>query len=168
MSWRIIKTILILPGTALVYVPLLIHYFSGGWPFGGSVGGTLAWIVAAALAVPAIALAATTMRLFIHQGEGTPAPWDPPTKFVVSGPYSYVRNPMLTSVIILIIAEGIAFNSTALLGWAVAFYAFNTAYFIASEEPALAQRFGRTYLSYKSAVPRWLPNRWPYEAPHGD
>ena len=104
------KTILIMPGTALVYVPLLIHYFSGGWPFGGSVGGTLAWII----------------------------------------------------------AEGIAFNATALLGWAVAFCALNTAYFIASEEPALAQRFGRAYLSYKSAVPRWLPNRRPYEAPDGD
>ncbi|WP_377510533.1 methyltransferase family protein [Octadecabacter sp. R77987] len=162
-----IKTVLILPGTALVYVPLLIHYFTGGWPFGGSVGGVTAWSIAFVLAVPAIALAATTMRLFVLQGKGTPAPWDPPTKFVVSGPYSYVRNPMLTSVMIMIAAESIAFSSFALLGWAVVFFALNTVYFIYSEEPALERRFGSVYRHYKSAVPRWVPNLRPYNAPDG-
>jgi hypothetical protein len=37
--------------------------------------------------VPALSLAAITMRLFVTEGDGTPAPWDPPLKFVVSGPY---------------------------------------------------------------------------------
>ncbi|PHQ86901.1 MAG: RemK protein [Thalassobium sp.] len=165
MFWRVTKTVLILPGTVLVYVPLLIHYLTGGWPFGGPVGGVVAWSVAVILAVPALALAATTMRLFVDQGKGTPAPWDPPTKLVVSGPYRYVRNPMLTSVMVFIIAEATVLNSLALLGWAVVFFALNTVYFISSEEPALVRRFGDTYLHYKSSVPRWVPNIRPYTAP---
>jgi len=160
-----IKAVLILPGTAVVYVPLLVQYLVGGWPFGGPVGGVVAWSVAVILAVPALALAATTMRLFVDQGKGTPAPWDPPTKLVVSGPYRYVRNPMLTSVMVFIIAEATVLNSLALLGWAVVFFALNTAYFISSEEPALVRRFGDTYLHYKSSVPRWVPNIRPYTAP---
>ena len=39
MFWRMAKAVLILPGTALVYVPLLIHWLSGGWPFGAPAGG---------------------------------------------------------------------------------------------------------------------------------
>ena len=79
------KAVLILPGTALVYVPFVIQWLSGGWPFGASVGTVSQMVFAAILAVPALALAAKTMRLFVHEGEGTPAPWDPPLKFVVTG-----------------------------------------------------------------------------------
>ncbi len=100
MFWRMTKAVLILPGTALIYIPILVQCFSDQWPFGASVGTRLHWAVAAMLAVPALALAANTMKLFVLEGYGTPAPWDPPQRFVVSGPYRYVRNPMLSSFII--------------------------------------------------------------------
>ena len=119
--------------------------------------------MAAILAVPALLLAAKTMRLFVHEGEGTPAPWDPPLKFVVSGPYRYVRNPMLSAVILMILAEAVALNSLSLVGWAFFFFLLNTVYFVFVEEPGLEKRFGVTYQRYKEAVPRWVPRSRPYE-----
>ena len=163
MFWRMAKAVLILPGTALIYIPLLIHWFSGGWPFGGMVGTGLQQVVAVFLAIPAVILAAKTMAQFVHEGEGTPAPWDPPQRFVVSGPYRHVRNPMLSAVILMILAEAVALNSKFLLGWAVAFFLLNTLYFVFLEEPGLERRFGEDYVQYKAAVPRWIPILRPYE-----
>jgi protein-S-isoprenylcysteine O-methyltransferase Ste14 len=114
-----------------------------------------------------MALSAKTVSLFAREGGGTLAPWDPPKKFVVGGPYLYVRNPMLTSVNFLILAEVIALNSYALLGWATFFFALNTAYFILVEEPGLERRFGEDYRKYKSNVPRWIPNTRPYKTENG-
>ena len=165
MFWRMIKAVLILPGTALIYIPVLIQWFSDRWPFDASVGTRPHWAVAAMLAVSALALAANTMKLFVHEGHGTPAPWDPPPRFVVSGPYRYVRNPMLSSVILMILAEAVALNSPPLLGWAMVFFFLNTVYFIFIEEPGLERRFGEDYLKYKAAVPRWVPMLRPYEPP---
>ena len=159
------KAVLILPGTALIYIPLLIQWLGNGWPFSGLIGGAPGWLLAVVLAAPAFALAIKTMLLFQKEGEGTPAPWDPPRKFVVSGPYRYMRNPMLTSVIMMILAEAAALSSVALLGWAVLFFLLNTAYFAFVEEPGLERRFGDAYRHYKASVPRWIPNARPYQTP---
>ncbi len=166
MFWRMTKAVLILPGTALIYVPLFIQWLGDGWPFNRLQSGALAWVIAAILAAPAFALAIKTMTQFLHEGEGTPAPWDPPKKFVVSGPYRHMRNPMLTSVILIIIAEAVALGSLALLGWGVGFFILNTIYFAFVEEPGLARRFGKEYLDYKASVPRWIPKVQPYVPPH--
>ena len=118
MVWRMTKAVLILPGTALIYVPLFVQWLTGGWPFGGEPGGGPQLAVAATVGAPAFALAVRTMMLFAQEGRGTPAPWDPPLQFVVTGPYRYMRNPMLASVVVLILAEALATDSPALLIWA--------------------------------------------------
>src|SRR6201984_2970679 len=40
------------------------------------------------------ALALWCVFTFVFIGKGTPAPFDPPRKLVVRGPYRFVRNPM--------------------------------------------------------------------------
>jgi protein-S-isoprenylcysteine O-methyltransferase Ste14 len=40
------------------------------------------------------ALALACVTTFVARGEGTPAPFDPPRKFVAAGPYKFERNPM--------------------------------------------------------------------------
>ncbi|WP_255013418.1 isoprenylcysteine carboxylmethyltransferase family protein [Roseovarius sp. M141] len=158
------KTLLILPGTALIYVPLVIHWLGDRWPFGPMDGTGIQWVLAVILAIPALVLAVRTMVLFTREGQGTPAPWDPPRKFVVTGPYRYMRNPMLLSVILMILAEALALGSLLLLGWAVAFFLLNTVYFAVKEEPDLERRFGEDYLRYKANVPRWVPLLQPYDS----
>jgi protein-S-isoprenylcysteine O-methyltransferase Ste14 len=73
---------------------------------------------------------------------------------------------MLSSVILLILAEALATNSVPLVIWAVLFFVINTLYFALSEEPGLEQRFGESYRRYKAEVPRWVPRFSPYEPPN--
>jgi protein-S-isoprenylcysteine O-methyltransferase Ste14 len=104
-------------------------------------------------------LFARCVRLFAEAGEGTLAPWDPPRKLVVVGPYQYVRNPMISSVIVMLLGEATIFGSGLLLGLAGFIFAVNTVYFMLSEEPGLERRFGEDYRQYKKNVRRWMPRR---------
>ena len=102
-------------------------------------------------------LAVWTIRLFAHEGEGTLAPWDPPSTFVVNGPYRVVRNPMISGVIAILLGESLVLGSRGVATWAVAFALINVFYIPLLEEPMLVARFGESYREYKRTVPRWVP-----------
>jgi protein-S-isoprenylcysteine O-methyltransferase Ste14 len=108
-------------------------------------------------------LAGWTMRLFARLGQGTAAPWDPPRRLVIAGPYRYVRNPMISSVLIMLIAESLLLNSFILLVWWAIFLLGNMLYFPLREEKDLEKRFGSSYAVYKKHVPRWLPRLRPWK-----
>ena len=93
-------------------------------------------------------LAVSTVRLFPKLGNGTPAPWDPTTKLIVTGPYAYVRNPMITGVVLILTSEALMLGSLAIGIWAVVFLIINMFYFPLSEEPGLRKRFGKEYDEY--------------------
>jgi len=163
----LIKAIVILPGTALVYVPSTIFWFTRDTAYAAEMPGTslLPWLAGLPFAAAGLVLMVWTMRLFtLKGGGGTPAPWEPIRNFIVLGPYRYVRNPMLTGVILFLVAEAILFRSLPILLWALLFFVLNTVYFALSEEPQLEKRFGQAYTDYKRAVPRWLPKLTPYNA----
>jgi len=101
--------------------------------------------------------------LFTKYGEGTPAPWDPPRKLVIIGPYRYVRNPMITGVLLVLLAEALLFGSWLIAGWMLLFLLGNVIYFPFVEEKGLEKRFGDEYLKYKARVPRWIPRLTPWE-----
>ena len=98
-----------------------------------------------------------TIRLMIVSGKGTLAAWDPAKKLVVTGPYKYTRNPMISAVIICLLGESIFFGSYHLLIWSAVFFTANNIYFRLFEEPSLVKRFGREYVEYRENVPRWIP-----------
>ena len=103
--WRLIKPLLVLPGTVLVLVPGLILWATGG------PAGPLRWpsvVVGVGAGALGLGLAGWTMRLFATRGRGTPAPWDPPARLVVVGPYRHVRNPMITGVLLMLLAEALS------------------------------------------------------------
>lgn len=104
-----------------------------------------------------------TVRLFATVGQGTLAPWDAPQKLVVVGIYRYVRNPMISGVIAIMLGETLLSGSRALLVWSVVFITVNMIYIPLLEEPTLERRFGDSYREYKKHVPRWLPRRVPWE-----
>jgi protein-S-isoprenylcysteine O-methyltransferase Ste14 len=167
MKLPLIKAIIILPGTALIFVPGLIMWFSGEaethfTPLNPA--DLRLWIALVPLAL-GLALAMWTVRLFMHIGLGTPAPWDPPKKLVVHGPYRHVRNPMITSVLFILGAESLWFGSWPIAGWMLVFFVANAVYFPLKEEPDLEQRFGADYRLYKANVPRWIPRLRPWDMP---
>src|SRR5207245_127693 len=50
-------------------------------------------ILAMLVIVAGAGLAIASILTFAFIGKGTPAPFDPPRKLVVAGPYRWVRNP---------------------------------------------------------------------------
>jgi protein-S-isoprenylcysteine O-methyltransferase Ste14 len=157
---------LILPFVVLVLIPYLILRYHVA-PIAGSQGPWSSILIYAGLALIMAGLPgiAWTVSLFIRIGKGTLAPWSPTHKLVVAGPYAYVRDPMIASVIIVLLGEALFFKSWAILAWAIVAFAINHFYFIYSEEPGLSRRFGEEYEVYKRNVPRWLPRLRPWKPP---
>ena len=155
-----------MPGTVLVFMPtvILISTYKRFPPELIGLDRLLFWpsLVAAGIG---LAMAFWTVSLLTKFGEGTPAPWDPPQKLVVRGPYRYVRNPMITSVLFMLLAETLLLQSWPIFCWMVFFYLANAFYFPLLEERSLEKRFGKDYLEYKKHVPRWIPRLTPWSPP---
>jgi protein-S-isoprenylcysteine O-methyltransferase Ste14 len=99
--------------------------------------------------------------LFFTFGQGSPAPWDPPKRFVLMGPYRYVRNPMMLGGCFMILGEAIFLASLLIIGYLAVLMPLAHLYIVLHEEKEMAQRFGHPYLAYKQHVPRWRPKfRW--------
>ena len=94
-----------------------------------------------------------TVALFATVGEGTLAPWDPPRRFVVRGPYRYVRNPMISGVLSILLGEATLFGSVPLLVWFSVFLAVNAVIMPLIEEPGLERRFGGELRSTATNAP---------------
>lgn len=167
MTGRMVRAVLILPGTALVVVPgLLLWAAAGTGAAGAPPGPTEAgfWAGLACLGL-GVFLGAWSAALFVREGRGTPAPWDPPRKLVVEGPYRHVRNPMISGVLFALLGEALLAGSWPLAGWWLLFFAANALYFPLVEEKGLERRFGDDYRAYKAKVPRWLPRPTPWRGP---
>jgi protein-S-isoprenylcysteine O-methyltransferase Ste14 len=96
---------------------------------------------------------------FTFIGKGTPAPFDPPKELVIKGPYQYVRNPMYVFVALVLIGEGIFFETTILFLFAVLAMPLFHLWVVLYEEPTLKRKFGSAYARYCENVRRWLPRR---------
>ena len=153
--------ILLLPFMVVVVVPRwLLHSPSGlSDRWSESPLANLGQAVGVFLFLLGFCLFVWCVMLFARVGQGTLAPWDATRRLVAVGPYRYVRNPMITSVVTMLAGEALFFGSTVLAGWLVLFFVLNHVYFILLEEPSLEQRFGASYAEYKKRVPRWLPRR---------
>ncbi len=91
--------------------------------------------------------------------KGTPVPFNPPPKLVTTGPYFYIRNPMLSGVFILMFGFGILFRSISLVFvFTPLFILFNCLELKTIEEPELEKRLGKDYSQYKKRVPMFFPN----------
>ncbi len=96
------------------------------------------------------------VRDFYVAGKGTLAPWAPPSKLVRTGLYQRSRNPMYISVFLVLLGWGIAFSSTPLALYAAGIAVLFTIRVRVFEEPWLERIHGEEWVSYKTAVRRWL------------
>ena len=141
---------LIVPASGAVYLPWLVLTAGGRAP------RPLVWPAVIVIAA-GVALYLWCLWNFATVGRGTPGPWDPPRRFVATGAYRYVRNPMYISAALVIGGETLLFVSVPLLIYLVGFFLVVHAFVIGYEEPTLARLFGDDYAAYRRAVPRWIP-----------
>ncbi|MEA3508870.1 MAG: methyltransferase [candidate division NC10 bacterium] len=119
--------------------------------------GPFRWVGLVPISLGVI-LVVWSAALLFTRGGGTPAPWDPPQRFILAGPYQYVRNPMMLGVFATVFGEAVLAESLAILLYLGLVVSVVCWYVVAIEEKGLEIRFTDTYVVYKERVPRWLPH----------
>jgi protein-S-isoprenylcysteine O-methyltransferase Ste14 len=133
-------------------------------------GRLLSWtgiVRPASIAVPQIAgmvigaagaaIALWCIFTFATIGRGTPAPFDPPRRLVIRGPYRFVRNPMYIGAGLALASAALFYESLPLLGYAGLFLLATHVFVVLYEEPTLRRTFGQDYEAYCRQVSRWWP-----------
>ena len=162
----ILKAIIILPGSVIVFIPAAIICASLETKWAPLYPpATLSLLVFSSLSLLlGFTLAIVTVKLFkIKGGGGTPAPWKPINNLIIEGPYKLVRNPMLLGVYFILFGMAVFLSSWPIFIWLVVFFAGYNTYTVFKEEPELQERYGKSYLQYKEGVPRWIPRITPYQ-----
>ena len=115
----------------------------------------LGWIVVAA----GTAIALPCIWQFAWRGLGTPAPFDPPRRLVISGPYRWMRNPMYLGFGVALIGEAIVFPhiTRTMLILTLILWSAVSLFVVVYEEPTLRRLFGSDYEAYCRRVHRWIP-----------
>ena len=146
---RHLFAIVALPGTVVVLIPLWLanrYQVRIAWP--RSACDLVLVLLGGGLLAIGGTLFAASLRRFASEGQGTLAPWDPPRRFVVQGPYRYARNPMISGVIFFLAGEAAVLRSLPHLIWTLTILVINLAYIPLLEEPLLAATFGQQYEEY--------------------
>jgi protein-S-isoprenylcysteine O-methyltransferase Ste14 len=142
-------------GVLLVYVPArLLSRFGVASPAAieaPQIAGLMIGTAGAALALWCV-------FTFAFAGRGTPAPFDPPRRLVVRGPYRFVRNPMYAGAVLALSGAALFYRSLALLGYAALFLVTAHLFVAFYEERVLGQTFGQEYEAYRGRVGRWWPH----------
>jgi protein-S-isoprenylcysteine O-methyltransferase Ste14 len=154
--WIAVKSILYVPlflaawGSIALLCRVLDKYFPLRVP---------GWLVApgVVLFLAGATLALSTVGLFIFEGRGTPAVFDPPRRFVPHGPYKLVRNPMYIGGVTMLLGWSFYLCSVAMALYALGAFLLIHTFVVFAEEPGLRKRFGQEYEDYCRAVPRWIP-----------
>lgn len=159
--WRHLISFLIAPVTMTVVIPLAIATSTGvRVPNLTSPAQVGLVIIGGLLIVVGLGLFVWTNTLFDRVGKGTLGVGNllgEPVHLVVRGPYRHVRNPMITGVVCILLAEAAITASSSLLLWAAVFFAVLALFIRGWEEPHLAKRYGDEYVEYRRNVPAWIP-----------
>lgn len=161
--WKDVRAIVILPGTAVVFMPSYLWWRFGVDPFGlwreHRSWAVVFAVVGVLFVLAGLRMIAATIAMLRAIGNGTVAPWDPTQRLVVHGIYRHVRNPMISGVFAVILGEALLTASPAVFLWLVVFVIGKSIYIPLVEERSLRRRFGSDYDEYRTAVPRWIPRR---------
>ena len=76
---------------------------------------------------------------------------------VQSGAYRFVRHPIYTSMLALLLATGLLLGAPARLAVAVLTMIVGTEIRVRAEERLLAEHFGQEFTDYKARVPAYIP-----------
>lgn len=141
-------------GFLFVYLPARLLSWSG---IARPAEIQLPQIAGAFICAAGAVIALWCVGTFISLGKGTPAPFDPPRRLVVRGPYRFVRNPMYIGMALALSGAALFYLSWPLLLYGCALFVFSSLVVLVYEEPTLRKAFGEDYDNYCHSVRRWLP-----------
>jgi len=93
---------------------------------------------------------------FAVQGRGTLSPVDRTKKLVISGLYTFSRNPMYVGVVLILIGEALFLQSVKLGMYTFSVFVIFNIFILLVEEPRLRRDFGEEYHLYCQKVRRWI------------
>ena len=150
---------------ALIYATLFVALFlvvvpqrilrESGYKWGGAPGWSE--LAGTGLVIVGFALVVWCLVTFAFIGRGTAAPFDPPRKLVVVGPYRFVRNPIYLGAAVAMLGAAMVLWSWWLILYALVVLIVTHLLVILYEEPHLRQVFGQPYVDYLRTVHRWIP-----------
>lgn len=138
-----------------VGLPIAILRWTGDSPLLATGIGPLRWLGAALIAFGAYLYLSCAGHLLRSETSAIPA--TKPAVLVTDGWYARTRNPLLLGVVTILLGEAVLFLSLALAGYALAYWAWLTAFVVLREESDLRQAFGSGFDAYRKEVPRWIP-----------
>ena len=141
-------------GLLLIYVPARLLAWSGIVRPAAIEAQQVAGMV---LGAAGAAVVLWCIFTFVSIGRGTPAPFDPPRRLVIRGPYRFVRNPMYIGAGLALVSAALFYESLPLLGYAGLFFLTTHLFVVWYEEPTLQETFGLEYEVYRRQVRRWWP-----------
>ena len=141
-------------GLLLIYVPTRILSWSGIVRPAAIEGPQITGIV---IGTTGAVVALWCVFTFAWIGRGTPAPFDPPRRLVIRGPYRFVRNPMYIGAGLALAGAALFYESLSLLAYGGMFLFASHVFVVWYEEPTLRQTFGPEYEEYYRRVRRWWP-----------
>src|SRR6185503_10882409 len=110
-------------------------------------------------------LGLTAVQEFAERGGGTPVPFDPPKTIVTTGIYSYVRNPMQLSAVLLLLVLGAVLANWWVAASALVAHIYSAGLAGWDEDEDLRDRFGDDWIAYRRAVRVWVPRFRPWHLP---
>jgi protein-S-isoprenylcysteine O-methyltransferase Ste14 len=140
----------------------LVWFQPPGWPFlppvavlSGSIGVVFS-ACTLALAVASVWLIASAVRTLGKQWAFA-ARLVEGHKLITAGPYRFVRNPIYTGMLGMLVATGLAMEHWTALIVAVILFAVGLVIRVRSEEKLLRAAFGKEFEDYAQRVPAVLP-----------
>jgi protein-S-isoprenylcysteine O-methyltransferase Ste14 len=101
---------------------------------------------------------------FAERGNGTPIPYDPPSRMVTTGMYRYCANPMQMSCTAVVFVWALLLRSQWLLLAAAISGIYSAGIAEWDERQDLLQRFGVEWRNYRKEVRNWRFRWKPYHA----
>lgn len=108
------------------------------------------------LAPPAVALAWAATR---HLGKQWryEAALNEDHELIQTGPYRWLRHPIYTSMLGMLLATGAAWTWWPMFVAGLIFFLIGNEIRVRAEDGLLAKRFGDSFMAYRSRVPAYLP-----------
>jgi protein-S-isoprenylcysteine O-methyltransferase Ste14 len=128
-------------GLLLIYLPARLLYWSG---IARPVAIEMQQIAGMVIGAAGAAVALWCIFTFATAGRGTLAPFDPPRRRVIEGPYHFVRNPMCIGAGLALASAALFYESWQLLVMPASSFSQLTSLWCCTRSPSYEEPSGKS------------------------